>query len=68
MSNDTISLKAYQKACSRCQKQILMSPYVTSEGAHKWSALNPETKEPHKCIQQQQQYQAQITPQKMVES
>lgn len=48
MSNDVITLKAYQKKCTRCGNQILMSPTGTPD--HKWLALEVQSKDPHKCI------------------
>ena len=50
MSNrNVVSLRPYQKACTKCSKQILMSP----EGGH-WKALEADTKESHRCMMQTQ--------------
>jgi hypothetical protein len=37
-------------------------------GGTKWQALEVQTKEPHKCIQQQQQQQSEITPPKTIQN
>jgi hypothetical protein len=66
MSNNVISLRAYQKKCTRCGNQILMFPGSMNGGGTKWQALEVQTKEPHKCIAANKT--SEITPEKIIEN
>jgi len=72
MSDNVISLRAYQKSCTRCGKQILMFPTSMNGGGTKWQALELESKESHRCINNNTNgngntKSSEITPQKTIQ-